>query len=286
MITRQCSRNIPYFAGILGILLYVPMGITQTVTESLLPTIEPFYDNFATVKSQVNLQIISITHQGQGKFLTSDQSLTVKIKATPGVNASILLLADKYIIRETTAREIAPGIYQATIEFDPDREIVEGIIMARLQYGNQVVYQAQNTPFTVARANHPQETCTIRRSQLIPGCNFASSLQELTTIPLNFTSHHDGEIVNDNNLVVMGETQPNAKVSIKVSTFLPVVGNIVKLEAQTLVNKTITADQKGNFSFTIPQGNRTISGLKYNIDAIAIVEDRTSRSVQLTLQNN
>ncbi len=285
MITRQYFQNIAYFSSILGIILYVPLGITQTVTESLVPKIEEYTYTLAAVKSHATLQIISITHQGNKTSLTSDQSLTVKIKATPGVDASILLLADKYIIQETTAREISPGIYQATIDFDSNTQIVEGVIMARLQHGKQVVYQSENTPFSVTRVN-PEGTCTIGGSQLIPNCNLGSDIPGVGTIPLNFTSHHNGEVVNGNNVVVMGETQPNAQVSIKVSTFLPIIGDIVKLEGETLINKTIIADGEGNFSFAIPQTNKNVSGLKYNIDAIAIVEDQTSKSVQLTLQKN
>ncbi len=285
MITRQYSQNIAYIGSMLGILLYIPLGLSQTVTESPFPKIEPPTYNLGSIKSHVTLQIISIAHQGKTKSLTSDQSLTVKIKATPGVNASILLLADKYVIKETTAREISSGIYQATIDFDSNMQIVEGVVMVRLQHGKEVVYKSENTPFSVTRVN-PEGTCTIGGSRLIPNCNLDSGDPEVATIPLNFTSHSNGEIVNGEDLVVIGETQPNAEVNIKVSTFLPLMGDIVKLEGETLLNKTIIADQKGNFSFAVPQANKTISGLKYNIDAIAIVEDRTSKSVQLTLQNN
>lgn len=281
MFTHQYLKNMVCLGSILGIFVYTPLGLTQTNIE---PKEASSY-GLASVKSHAILQIISIAHQDKNQFLTSDRSMTVKIKATPGVNASILLLADKYIIRETTAREISPGIYQATIDFDSNTEIVEGLIMARLQHGRQVVYKAENTPFSVTRVS-PEGTCIMGGSQLIPRCNFTTFVPELGSIPLSFTSHSDGEKVDGKDLIIRGETRPNAKVSIRVSTFLPLMGDAVKLEGETLVNKTITADREGNFSFTIPQGNKTVSGLKYDIDAIAMVEDRTSRSVKLILQKN
>ncbi len=290
--------NIAYLITILGILGYVPLGLTQSkqtppyqggvtvtqnVTESPVSTGER-----SLPASPVTLQIISIRRESEP--ITSDTPLTVTIEATPGVLASVLLVADKHTIRETPAKEISPGIYQATIYFDSNTSIVEGVIMARLQQGKQVIYDAANLPFSVVAADSG-ESITLGGSKLslFTPNNFTAPPSQVavnSNIPLIFTSHRNGEIVNGNNLVVMGETQPNAEVRIKVTSSLPIIGNLVQLDGETLVDQTITADTEGNFSFTIPQGTKTVSGLKYVISAIAMLQDQPSKSVELTLVQN
>ncbi|MDJ0746635.1 MAG: hypothetical protein QNJ32_25205 [Xenococcaceae cyanobacterium MO_167.B27] len=281
MMTNRYFRNIAYLATILGIVSYVPLGLTQTVTESPV---------FRVARSPATLQIISITRDGDRESITSDKPITVTIEATPGVRASVLLVADKHTISETSAREISPGIYQATIYFDSNTRIVEGVIMARLQRGKQVIYDAANRPFSVVRAEtQPGFTIGGSQSSLFTRNNFNSPNSQVavnSNIPLNFTSHRNGEIVNGNNLLIMGETQPNAEVSIKVSSSLSLIGNFLELEGVTLVEQTVIADKKGNFSFTIPHSKNTVSGLKYTINAIAMVQNQTSQSVELTLVQN
>ncbi len=288
--------NIAYLITILGILGYVPLGLTQSkqtppyhggvpltqsVTESPVSTVE---------QPPVTLQIISISRPRESEPLISDTPLTITIEATPGVIASVLLVADKHSIRETPAKEIAPGIYQATIYFDSNTSIVEGVIMARLQQGKQVIYDAADRPFTVVAADSG-ESIKLGGSQpnLLTPNNFTSPPSQVavnSNIPLIFTSHRNGEIVNGNNLVVMGTTQPNAEVRIKVTSRLPIIGNLLQLDGETLVDQTITADTEGNFSFTIPQETNTVSGLKYIISAIAMVQNQSSKLVELTLVKN
>lgn len=290
-MTSNYLRNIAYFTiSILGVFAGVSPGLTQNVAESSSTIVERVDQNSASEKSDTNLEIISIAHQGDNQTLTSDRSLTVRIKATPRAVASVLLVADKHTITEITAHEISPGVYQATIEFDLNTRIVEGAIMARLQHGKQVIYDVADIPVSVISANS-DSTCTLGGSQpsLFHRCNLNSLAPKVavnSTIPLSFTSHSNGDIINENNLVVMGQTQANAEVRITVNSTVPLIGSFVELEGKTLVNQTINADREGNFSFVIPQESSTMPGLKYTINAIAILEDRASKSVKLTLQQN
>ena len=279
MINSPYLKQIIYLITILGILGNAPLGLTQSRQN--------FRDHDRlnnTNSATVILDIESITSDRDR--LTSDMPLTVTIKATPGVIASVLLIADRHTIRETIAKETSPGIYQATIYFDSNTRIVEGVIMARLQHGTQVIYDVADFPVSVT-LSETEDTCTVGNSPLglFSNCDLISpQLPVNSQIPLSFTSHHNGEIVNRDNLVIKGKTQPNAQVNIKVNSSLPLIGNFMELEGDTLVNKTINADREGNFSFIIPQGIKTVSGLKYTISAIAISEAQTSKSVKLTLQ--
>ncbi len=283
MFNSQYLRQIIYLITILGILGDAPLGLTQSWQnfrkDGRLTSIQ---NN--TNPAPIILNIESIKYDRDR--LTSDMALTVTIKATPGVVASVLLMADKHTVREIIAKEISPGIYQGTIYFDSNTRIVEGVIMARLQYGTQVIYDVVDFPVSVTLAQ-TDDTCSVQNSPsaLFSNCDSISpQLPVNSQIPLSFISHRNGEIVNSDNLLIMGKTQPNAKVNIKVNSSLPLIGNFIELEGDILVKKTINADREGNFSFMIPQAIKTVSGLKYIISAIAISEAQTSKSVKLTLQ--
>ncbi|MGK7937205.1 MAG: hypothetical protein AB4206_15650 [Xenococcaceae cyanobacterium] len=234
-----------------------------------------------------SLEIESIVHNGVNRALNPGETLTLTMKGTNGVQASFLIIGDKYTVREVSAKEIEPGIYQSNILVSPRERIVEGAVVGRLQRGKQVLYSAASQAFNYSRGM--ANNLTFPQSQQLPTENppTSSPLQAYTfdknLCPPKFTSHRNGELIDNNGFLIQGQTKPHASVKITVTSQLSLIGELLQFEGDKLMDKTIKANSEGMFQLAVPINSAAPSGLKYIINAVAILNNLKSEPTQLTL---
>ena len=271
------------------ILLFLCFGLTATLSSQISWAQTTIKTSLLVAQqSSQNLKITSIIHNGSDRPLTPADILTIEMKGTAGVEASFLVIGDKQRVQEIPAREIAPGVYQTRIPVSPQQRILEGAIVGRLQQGTQVVYSAASQAFSYDRgvANgsvfplslQPPTTNSQNILQSAPSLASVNS-----NLQLQFTSHNNGDEIDPYGFKIQGQTNPNAMVKITVTSKLPLVGNFIQVEGDTLIDRTITANTEGIFQLTIPPTTTAPSGLQYIIDAVAISNNQTSQPTQLTL---
>ncbi|MDJ0688753.1 MAG: hypothetical protein QNJ41_09595 [Xenococcaceae cyanobacterium MO_188.B32] len=265
-------------ANLLAIISITPVGLAQTTTET---------DYLTAQQATKNIEIESVTHNGIDRALNPGEILTLTMKGTTGVQASFLIIGDKHRVREITAKEIAPGTYQSKIPISTKERIVEGAVVGRLQRGKQVVYSAASQAFTYSR-NIARTPAIVSPSS--PANNSSASFQPRSLTATNnkslrpqFTSHSNGDAIDNNGFVIQGQTQPHAKVKITVTSKLSLIGELIELQGDTLLDRTIQANSQGIFQLEIPPINTAPSGLKYFISAVAIANSQISEPTQLTL---
>ena len=263
-------KKIVYALTGLAIIAIPPIMMAQTNPKLLATEIET---------RVTNLQIVSVSYDIDNRETNVGKNLTVTIKGTGGVRASILILGDKQRIQEYQAQETTPGVYVANIILNQRDRVTEGAIIARLQQGTEVIYGAAAQPFAV----NPSSTDPVRSA---PDVTEPTTNTNRVLIPLAITSHQNGEQVASNNLTIRGQTQPNAEVQIKIASSLSLVGNLIQIEGDSLVDRIVNADNKGNFAITVPQSLNAPQGLQYLVSAIAFSENGQSRTVELTLISN
>lgn len=231
-----------------------------------------------------NLEIESITHDGVDRTLNPGEIFTITMRGTTGVQASFLLIGDKHTLREISAKEIAPGTYQSKILVSAKERVVEGAVVGRLQRGKQVVYIAASQAFTYSRSIARNSLITIVPPASTEDSQTSSS-EDTTKTNLRplFTSHSNGDAIDNNGFIIKGQTQPHAEVKITVTSTVSLIGELIQLKGDTLIDQTVKANSEGIFQLPIPPTNTALSGLKYNINAVAILNNQTSQPSQLTL---
>ena len=268
-------------ATIMAILSISPVSSAQRTTEAEWQTTEQR-------PKSLSLKIESIIHNGVNRALNPGEILIITMEGTPGVQASFLLINDKNTVREISAQEIAPGTYQSKILVSVKERVVEGAVMGRLQQGRQVIYRAASQAFTYHRniARTPQVIKPSLPSTEVDQNVFppqASGMEINKHLHLKFTSHQNREAIDTNGFVLKGQTQPHADVKITITSKLPLIGELIELKGDTLIQQTVKANSQGIFQLAIPPTHTAPSGLKYTIDAVAILNNQTSEPTQLTL---
>ncbi len=276
-------RKAVLIATLLAIISISPVCLGQTKIKA---------DWLIVQQITSRLKIESISHTGIDRALNPGEIFTITMKGTTGVQASFLLIGDKHTIREISAKEIEPGTYQSKILVSAKERIVEGAVVGRLQRGKQVVYSAASQAFTYSRniTSTPNIAISLPSSSSSPPDDSPTSFPPrslIATIDRNlrpqFTSHSNGDAIDNNGFVIQGKTQPHAQVKITVTSKLSLIGELIQLEGDTLIERTVEANSEGIFQLAIPPTNTAPSGLKYFINAVAILNSQTSEPTQLTL---
>ena len=277
MIDKVSSRYkmVALTATLFAILPISSVGLAQTTVE----------ENWLIAQQITrSLEIESIIHTGVDRALNPGEILTITMKGTTGVQASFLLIGDKHTVREISAKEIAPGTYQSKIFISAKERIVEGAVVGRLQRGQQVIYSAASQAFTYSRdiASKPNIIVSPEdvQTRFTPESSAVTPNKKLRP---QFTSHRNGDAIDNNGFMLQGQTQPHAQVKITVTSKLPLIGELIQLQGDTLIDLTIQANSQGIFQLEIPPTNTAPSGLKYLINAVAMLNSQTSESTQLTL---
>lgn len=234
--------------------------------------------NFAVAQPTANLKIDSVSHNGVNKTLGSNSTFIATINGTPNAQASVLLLKDGQTVRQIAAQEVSPGVYVATLGVNSNDVTREGIVVGRLQKANETVYEVASQPFAFSNTANSAQAPEVQQGTGTP----TPTTQSLRPL---FTNYRSGDQINTKGFILEGQTLPNATVDVKVTSALPVLGGLfdVKVGQSTLINQSITADNKGNFRVQVPAPPTVTSGLRYSVTAVATHGNESSRPVELTL---
>lgn len=277
-IYNYLSKTVAITATIFTVIVISPVSWAQTAIEAERLTVQQ------TIKS---LEIENITHDGVDRALNPGEIFTITMEGTPKVQASFLLIGDKQTIKEISAQEIAPGTYQSKIFISDKERTVEGAVIGRLQQGKQVIYSAASQAFTYSRDIARSHNLVEPRLSLTEDAQtFLPSQPSVTTnknLRPQFTSHRNRDAINNNGFIIQGQTQPHADVQITVTSKLSLIGELIQLEGNTLIDQTVKANSQGIFQLAIPPTNNAPSGLKYLINAVAMFNSQTSEPTKLTL---
>jgi hypothetical protein len=232
--------------------------------------------SFQVRSPQSALKITSVSHNAVSEALGPGATFLATINGTPKAKGSILLILDKKTVRELPAQEVSPGVYVATLNVAAGDLVNEGIVVGRLQGQNQKVYAsaAQAAVFSTSAQTKPMPP----KGEGTPPSN-ANTATTNALRPV-FISHQNGDTINSDGFTLEGQTQPNAKVTIKVTSSVPVLGGLVNLGGNTLVDREIIADANGRFRVQVPAA---ASGTKYTVRAIASLDNQASSPTQITL---
>lgn len=221
-----------------------------------------------------NLAISGLNSNVTERQIQIGETLKVEVNGTPGARASVLLVGDKQQVREYQAKEVSPGVYIAQVILGSRDRITEGIILARMQLGSQVVYRSLDKPFAVlpsSQGNVP------RSSQTVDLPTVSSS-----NVPLTFTSHQNRQQISSD-IVLEGQTEPNAEVQIAVTTSKTLIEGLATIQGNTQINRVVQADDTGKFQVQIPIEKNAPEGLRYEITATARTKTSQTRTGSLTL---
>ncbi len=235
---------------------------------------------FNVREAQTKLEINSVTHNGEGKPLGPGATFLVTVKGTPSARAEVLLVENGRTVRQLPVQEISSGVYIATLSVQPNDNIREGVVIARLQRQNQTIFRSATRPFVLSQQATSEEVPSTKPGNPTNPNNNQTSTRPLTPV---FTSHKNGDLINTRGFTLTGQTRPNAQVKIKVIANLSILGGLVNLSNNTLVDQVISADNQGNFQVQVPPPPTIASGLEYTVQAVANNNNETSQPVQLIL---
>jgi hypothetical protein len=249
--------------------VFVTVALAIVVTPLItIAQNNPESSAITTEKPPKTLQITAISHNVSNRVINVGETLSITIKGTVGVEASILLIGDKQTVQEYQAQETTPGVYVANITLNQGDRFIEGAMIARLQKGSQVIYSAAEQAFSVNATNSNQTSS--------PNQATTTPTTKTVSLPLTITSHQNGDKIANNGIVIQGQTEPNAEVKIKITSSTALVGNMIQIEGDTLIDSIVIA-------LTLPKNPHPTKGLQYQISAIAYQQNSQSRLVQLTL---
>lgn len=234
--------------------------------------------SFNVQSPQNSLKISSVSHNASSEPLGPGSTFLATINGTPGATGSVLLIEDEKTVRQIPAQEVSSGVYVATLNVASNDQIQEGIAVGRLEGQNKTIYSA--APQAVVFSNSAQSTQIPQQEQTSQGTATAASTTSLQPV---FTSHQNGSQISSKGFTLEGTTQPSAKVSVKVTSTVPVLGGIVKVGESTLVEQEITADKNGRFQIQVPAPSVLAAGTQYTVRASASMGEQTSTPTQLNL---
>ena len=229
-----------------------------------------------TVGTPIVADIESVSHNGANEPLAAGQSLLVSVNGTPGSDVSVFLVRDGSTVKSLATEEVSEGVYVASLPVTEVDLTDEGIVVARLEQDGQIRFATADQPLQlVAETSASAEEVTLESSEETADEVTPDSLQP------KVTSHEDGDSVSGSSFELVGTTAPNASVQV-VGTAENSLGGLISTQ-RTLVNRTVQADESGNFSLRISAGLATISGSVYTIELTASADGVTSETTTLQL---
>ncbi len=254
--------------------------------------LNPSINAIAAAQAQTLPQITSISHDALPNRSTGDLVL-VTLRGTPNSQGSVLLVEDNAIATTTPLQEIAPGVYLAKIR----PRSAETIVLARLQQGTLKTIMAASTPIgpilspspILSPIPIPSPSPTASPSPSPSPSPIPSPTPTVTPIASSIAltpviiSPKNGDKLRSKGFKLTGQTRPAAIVQVTVIATLPKLGGIISLGTETLVNRSLTADAKGQFQVDVPPPSVLSAGTRYAIKTIA--QDRSeSATTQITVE--
>ncbi|NET40021.1 MAG: hypothetical protein F6K19_50070 [Cyanothece sp. SIO1E1] len=190
-----------------------------------------------------------------------------------------MLIQDNRTVREIPAQEVSAGVYVATLNVQSNDTLNEGILVGRLEQQSQTTYDAATEPvlFSTAAAGSVGVPTT--------SSSGTTSLASPETIDLQprFTSHQNGDQVSGNSFTLIGQTRPNAVVQVNVDARTGVLGGLINLNSNTLIDQAVTADSSGRFQIEVPTSGSLVGGTRYEVSATARFGNEASESTTISL---
>ncbi|MBE9177262.1 hypothetical protein IQ268_01570 [Oculatella sp. LEGE 06141] len=242
--------------------------------------------SFTVQEPRNAIQIDSVTHNATSNALAPGATFAVTVNGTPGAQATVLLIQDGRTVRELPAQEVGTGVYTATLRLQNSDRVNEGIVVARLRRQTQTTYAAASQP-VVFSASGSGSTEAPQTGGTTGGTT--SGTTGGTTSPTNgndlrpqFTSHREGASVSGRGFTLTGRTRPNATVTVDVTSGVSVLG--LNVAGETLVNnRTVTANNNGEFELAVPAPRIPVPGTRYTVRATARSGNETSAETRITL---
>lgn len=231
--------------------------------------------NFQVANPQAGVEITAINHNAEDQPLGPNATFLATINGTPGADASIYLVRENQMVKEFPAQEVSSGVYVATLNLESGDINDQSLVVGRLEKSNQTAYEIADQAIQYSRTAStdavPQED--------------NDSNETATNFPLRpvFINYQSGDTIDSRGFTLTGQTQPSAKVEVVVNSSLPVLGGIVNVGDNQLMQRTVTADKNGRFEVEVPAPNVVTSGMRYKVRATATDDGETSSPVEITL---
>jgi len=225
--------------------------------------------SFRVQPPQTPVKIHSMSHNADSQPLGPGSTFLVTINGTPRAQATVWLVREGRAPEALSAQEVSPGVYVATLTVRSGDGFRNGVVVGRLQREGQVVYGAATQPVEFVH--------TATNTPVPPVSTLPAPLQP------QFTSHRDGEEIRTRGFTLVGQTRPQAVVQIRVTSQLPVLGGVITLAPQTLVNQEVVADANGRFEIAVPYRGVVPVGTQYRVRAVGRFGNETSAPTELVL---
>jgi len=236
---------------------------------------------FTVENPQPELAITSVTHNAI-EPLAQDATLLATVNGTPGAQASVLLIENGSTVREVQAQEVSPGVYVASYNLTAGNVSAETIAVGQLQQSGSKIFAAAAQPIIIAASTSAP---AVTDTELGANQPETSGVVASEPLQLEFTSHSNGAEISTQGFTLVGLTQPNAQVQIRVDSNTAVVGGFLNIGGgASLVETTVTADMNGEFSIQVPAPAVLNADTTYQVEATAQLNGQMSPTAQLTLE--
>ncbi|MEO1593232.1 MAG: hypothetical protein AAFU71_18355 [Cyanobacteria bacterium J06632_22] len=243
--------------------------------------------SFTVENPQPALAINSVTHNAT-EPLAQDATLLATVNGTPGAQATVLLIENGSVVRQVQAQEVSPGIYVASYSLSSGNVSAETIAVGQLQRGDSKIFAAATQPIVVtASTSAPEVIDTEVGAAADTTTPETTAVDAGSTLPLQpeFTSHSNGAEISSRGFTLVGRTQPNAQVQIRVDSTTAVAGGFLNIGGATsLVDTTVTADMNGEFSVQVPSPTVVNADTTYDVEAVARLGNQVSSTTRLMLE--
>ena len=242
-------------------------GATRTVQWS-----------FQVQPPQAQVKINSITHNADSQPLGPGSTFLATINGTPRAQATVWLVREGRAPEALSTQEVSPGVYVATLTVRSGDVFRNGAVVGRLQRNEQLVYGAATQPveFVNTATNTP-----VPPVGTVPSP--APTNPSVTPLQPQFTSHRNGEEIRSRGFTLVGQTRPRAVVQIRVTSQVPVLGGVITVTPQTLVNQDVVADGNGRFEIAVPYRGVVPAGAEYRVRAVGRFGNEVSVPTELVL---
>ncbi len=232
--------------------------------------------SFRVQPRQGQVKINNISHNADSQPLGPGSTFLATVNGTPGSQATVWLVREGRAPEALPTQEVSPGVYVATLTVRTGDVFRQGAVVGRLQRNDQLVYGA---------AAQPVEFVNTVTSTPVPPVGTTPSPTNPGATPLQprFTSHKTGDEIRTRGFTLVGQTRPQAVVQIRVTSQVPVLGGVITVAPQTLVNQDVVADSNGRFEIAVPYRGVVPTGTEYRVRAVGRSGNEASAPTELTL---
>lgn len=98
-----------------------------------------------------------------------------------------------------------------------------------------------------------------------------------------FLSHENGDRIVGNELTLVGQANPNVAILCRITTSLKLLGSLVYVGEETLLETEVMTDDNGNFEAKVSFPSSRLPGTQYKVFAIESSDRKTVTGTEITL---